>query len=66
MDSLVFSEFCEHLTELLRKEQKKELGLQNIIPMNPLLEDRRPPSQEDDFLTLANEGNYLKSREADV
>ena len=69
MDSLVFSEFCEHYTEMLRREQKKDLGLHNILPMSPLLEapdNRRSPSREDNFLTLANEGNYLKSREADV
>jgi hypothetical protein len=84
MDSLVFSEFCEHYCDLLRREEKKRLGLDDILPMLPLQQQQqqhqqqqqqkqqqqqqrqqRPPD-EDDFLTLANEGKYTKSREADV
>ena len=64
MDSLVFSEFCEKYTDLLRKEEMKRKGLNELSPMYQPEEEQQ--SSEEEFLTLAHEGNYIKSKEADV
>ena len=62
MDSLVFSEFCDRYCNILRKEERKRLGLNELTPLQP----QRNHLDDDDFLTLANEGRYTKSKEADV
>ena len=63
MDALVFAEFCDQFCAILRKEKAKQAGRLEIplLPFQP-----EPPLNEDDFLTLANEGRYTKAREADV
>ena len=66
MDSLVFSEFCEKYTDLLRKEDIKRKGLDELVPMHKMLQPEERQLSDDEFLTLANEGLYTKSKEADV
>ena len=66
MDSLVFSESCEKYTDLLRKEDIKRKGLDELVPMQKMLQPEERQMSDDEFLTLANEGLYTKSKEADV
>ena len=51
MDSLVFAEFCEHLTEELQRDEAKQNGVSSeLVPMHDLvgdsdanMNDEKPP-----------------------
>ena len=76
MDSLVFAEFCEHLTEQFEKEEARENGrTSEIIPMDiiekeknlndsmeklPIPSSRTSQGSQDEDLLNLNDGNYLQ------
>ena len=59
MDSLVFSEFCDRYCNILRKEERKRLGLNELTPLQP----QRNHLDDDDFDVHLVEGNRAKDLE---
>ena len=63
MDPLVFSEFCEHLTDELRNKDDDDscLKLKDVEDSNENLNKSYP--DKGDFITLdeLNDGNYVKA-----
>ena len=78
MDSIVFAEFCQKLTERLQKKEEEKLGRSDTLPMKSLLtvDDEKDnlnktsgkndipliPREEDDPEKLGFDGNYLKPK----
>lgn len=57
----IFSEFCECLTKLIKKDANNKLGYDDRITL-----DKPDEDTDDNFLRLAHEGLYSKAKEADV
>ena len=78
MDSITFAEFCQKLTDKLRKLDEDKLSGADTLPMKSLLklddekdnlnksspsdDTLKPPRDDDDPDRLGFDGNYLKPK----